>query len=404
VVDGVFDGVRVLEVATWTFVPAAAALLADFGADVIKVEHPVTGDPQRGLSAGGLIPGVGGVSLTTQQTNRGKRSIGLDLSSDEGRRVLYRLAETADVFMTNFLPDVRRKLSVDLEDIRRANPTVIYVRADALGRKGPEEGRPGYDHGVYWARSGIGHAVSGSRSGRPANPRPALGDKTGSLSVAFGVASALFKRARTGRPSVVDVSLLGTALFVNSSDIVYSKRIGRDFSREPLPGPHYRTADDRWISLEMPNPERWFADVCRDLGRDDLVSDERFATPEARAVHREAFHAEIETTIAAATLPEWRSRLARSNVACEPMQNLMEVLEDPQVAANGYLTEIEHPAGESITLVRAPVQFDEELPELRCAPQAGADTDDILREMGYTRTDVDHFRRLGVIPAAVPLV
>ena len=365
---GVFDGVRVLEVATWTFVPAAAALLADFGADVIKVEHPGTGDPQRHLSAGGAVPGIGGVSLTTEQTNRGKRSIGLDLSSPAGREVLARLAAATDVFMTNLLPDARAKLAVDVDDIRAVNPEVVYVRADALGGDGPEAGRPGYDHGAFWSRSGIGHAVGGPDGDRPARPRPALGDRTGSLSVAFGVAGALVRRARTGQGAVVDVSLLGTALWVNASDMVYSKRIGRDFSREPARGPFYRTADGRWVCLEMPDPERWFAEVCRDLGRTDLIGDPRFATPEARAANRGAFHAELDATIAGADLAEWRRRLARSAVACEPVQTLMEVLEDPQVVANGYLTDLERSDGEVVTLVRAPVRFDGVAPD----PPAGA--------------------------------
>src|SRR5437879_2715222 len=182
--EAMFDGVRVLEVASWTFVPAAAAILADFGADVVKLE-PLGGDPQRHLSGGGLIPSIDGVSLTTQQTNRGKRSICVDISTAAGWSVLARLAATADVFMTNYLPDARRKLRVDVEDIRGLNPSIVYVRGDALGPEGPEAGRPGYDHSVFWGRSGIGHAVTGPGADRVARPRPALGYKTGSLSIAF---------------------------------------------------------------------------------------------------------------------------------------------------------------------------------------------------------------------------
>src|SRR4051794_24966991 len=158
--SGMFEGIRVLEVATWTFVPAAAAVLADFGADVIKIEHPVRGDPQRGLATGGFAPSLNGVSITMEQTNRGKRSVGLDISAPGGRELLYGMAERCDVFMTSFLPANRARLGIDVADIRRVNPRAVYVRADAVGRVGPDAGKPGYDMSAYWARGGIAHALT----------------------------------------------------------------------------------------------------------------------------------------------------------------------------------------------------------------------------------------------------
>ena len=209
----VLAGIRVVEVAAWTFVPISGAVLAEWGADVIKIEHPQSGDPQRGLVSSGLVPGAGGVNFMFEIPNRGKRSVALDLSTDGGRELLYKLVETADVFVTNYLPDVRARLGIDVDDIRARNPNVIYVRGSGQGAHGPEAGRGGFDGATFWARSGCAMAFKDPKAEWPVDQRPAFGDVLGGLTIAGGIAAAIARRERTGEPSVVDVSLLGMGLW-----------------------------------------------------------------------------------------------------------------------------------------------------------------------------------------------
>jgi crotonobetainyl-CoA:carnitine CoA-transferase CaiB-like acyl-CoA transferase len=396
-----FDEYRVLELGTWVFVPAATTVLADFGADVVKIEHPVRGDPQRGLSTGGVTPNQGGVSIAMEQTNRGKRSVGLDVGTPEGRDILYELAARADVFVTSFLPAARRKMQVDVEHIRAHNPDIVYVRADAVGPEGPDAGKPGYDQAVFFGRGGILDSLN--PGGGPLPPTlPGFGDKTGAMNIAFGVAAALLKRERTGEPSVVDVSLLASALWVNSSSVIYSAAIGADFTRQqrrntnPVAG-QYRTADGRWIGLTMLESDRWWPELCRHIDRADLLDDPRFADAAARSENSAACAEALAATFAAAPLAEWRRRLATLRAPWEVVQDQLEVLDDPQARANGYVTEVEHPTGRTITVVRAPVQFDGGPPTLGVAPEPGAHTEEVLLELGHDWDDIIRFKELGTI-------
>jgi crotonobetainyl-CoA:carnitine CoA-transferase CaiB-like acyl-CoA transferase len=239
--DQVLKGVRVVEVAQWWFVPAAGAVLADWGADVLKIEHPVSGDPQRGLMTSGLIPNTGGVNFMVEQPNRGKRSLGIDLGKPEGLEVLHRLVETADVFLTNFLPAARRRLKIELEDIRRVNPKVIYVRGPGQGARGPDMEKGGYDAASFWCRGGICSALTPAAAEMPVMQRAAFGDSTGGLALAGGIAAALFRRERTGEPSLVDLSLLGTAMWILAPDIIATQ-------------PRSHTQDDRGHELRRSRP------------------------------------------------------------------------------------------------------------------------------------------------------
>jgi crotonobetainyl-CoA:carnitine CoA-transferase CaiB-like acyl-CoA transferase len=397
-----FEGVRVVEVGTWVMVPAAAVLLADFGADVVKVEHPRGGDPARGLVTGGMSPMQGPVDLMIEQANRGKRSIALDISTDEGREVLYDMVARADVFLTSFLPAVRRNLRIDVDDIRSINPRIVYAKADAVGPVGPEAGKPGYDSAVFFGRAGILNSFT--RSGLPlVQPRPGFGDKTASLSIAFGIASALYRREKSGVPSVIDVSLLGSAMWVASSDIVYSASLESDFSRHerigtnPLGG-HYRTADDRWIMLSMLEPQRWWAPLCRALEREDLIDDPRFANTAARAANAEACRDALANVFARLPLAEWRVRLSSLAAPWEPVADSAEVSDDPQAVANGYIATIEHPSGERIRVVRSPVIFDGTPAELGTAPEFGQHTEEVLLELGRTWEDITSLKEREAIP------
>jgi crotonobetainyl-CoA:carnitine CoA-transferase CaiB-like acyl-CoA transferase len=385
---GILDGVRVLEVAQWWFVPAATAVLSDWGATVVKVEHPEYGDPMRGLSTGGLFGG-GVRNFMFEQPNRGKRSVGIDIAKEDGRELLLELARESDVFVTSFLPEARRKLRIDVDDIRAVNPSIVYARGHGQGTEGPDAERGGYDAASFWGRGGIGHALTPDGADAPITQRPAFGDSVGALTLAGGIAAALFRRERTGEPSVVDVSLLGTAAWVLAPDAIAARMYGMD--RLPISGPRentpnplvnaYRTADDRWLYVVLLESDRYWPDLCEHLGRPELVADERFADAGARAENRRDCVATLDGIFASATLAEWRERLATLAGVWAPIQSAAELHDDPQVAANGYVSYLDTPEGE-LPLVASPVQFDGPPPGLQPAPEPGQHTEEVLLELG----------------------
>ena len=223
----VMEGVRVLEVAEHTFVPAASALLADWGAEIIKIEHVERGDAMRGLASSGLAIMGDGVHPLLEHSNRGKKSLALDLTTDEGLELVYRLAETCDIFLTNKLASVRAKLKIDVDDIRARNPKMIYVRGSGQGEEGPEADRGSYDMLSYWCRSGIAIGVmkEGDES-IPGPPGPAFGDSVGAMTIAGGIMGALYHREKTGEATEVDVSLLGVGLWSHGAAVALSLSLG----------------------------------------------------------------------------------------------------------------------------------------------------------------------------------
>ena len=388
---GPMSGIRVLEVAQWWFVPAAGAVLADWGADVIKVEHPVSGDPQRGLMSSGLIPGGGsGPDFMMEQSNRGKRSVGIDLATEGGRDLLLELARTSDVFLTNFLPDARDKLRINLEDIRAVNPNIIYVRGHGQGTKGPDAGRGGYDAASFWSRGGIGAALTPGDATGPVMQKAAFGDSIGAMTVAGGIAAALLDRERTGVARVVDVSLLGTAMWVLAPDIGLSKMLGFDLpaaggNRAMNPNPlvnSFKTGDGRWMTVILLQADKFWPSFCEHLGVPELIDDPRFANATVRAENRAECVELLDKAFASKTLEEWKVALASFDGVWAPMQKASELYDDPQAVANGYLPELEGDDGNPFAVVASPVQFDETPFELNRSPAHGQHTEEILLELG----------------------
>ncbi len=290
----IMRGIRVLEVASWTYVPVAGAVLAEWGADVIKVEHPETGDPQRGLVTSGLVP-LGGVAHMVELPNRGKRSIGLDMKSAEGHDLLLRLAETADVFLTNFLPNQRKKLRIDVDDIRTANPAIVFASGSAHGPRGAEANAGGYDNSTFWARSGAADTASPDELGYPVTqPGAAYGDVTGGLTLAGGISAALLHRERTGEALTVDGSLLSQGAWSLGATLAGAAAFGmaRGPRYKPSDAPNamvnsYQTSDGRFVFLVMLQTDRFWPKLVTAFGKPELADDPRFADHAARMKHHQ---------------------------------------------------------------------------------------------------------------------
>ena len=380
------EGIRVLEVAMYGFVPSAGAVLAEWGADVIKVEHAVNGDPQRGLLQTGRYKVKGDPNPNWYHANRNKRAVGIDVSKPEGREVLLELAKTADVFLTNFLPGTRKRFSIDVDDIRAVNPSIIYARGSALGPRGVEADRGGYDMTAFWSRGTSAASLTPPNIDGLISPPPAYGDTISGTNLAGGIAAALFKRERTGEPSVVDVSLFGSGLWAMGHTLALSMRLGKGWvapalgtrgaMQNPLSG-LYKTADGRYLSLVMLQPGKYWADVCQHIGRPDLIDDPRFKTAELIAEHTDEACRILEQVFATKTLAEWAQILATLSGPWAPVQDTLQASQDAQARANEYFL----PAGE-LELVSSPVQFDVTAPELGPAPEFAAQTEEILQELG----------------------
>ena len=274
-VTAVMEGVRVLEVAEHTFVPAASALLADWGAEVIKIEPAERGDAMRGLASTGVVSITGDVHTLLEHSNRGKRSLALDLRSPEGLEILYKLAGTADVFLTNKLPGVRKKLKIEPDDIRAHNPQIIYVAGTGQGERGPDADKGSYDSLAFWQRAGVAMGAMPADSDRlPNPPAPGFGDSIGAMTIAGGIMGALFHRERTGEVTTVDVSLLGTGMWAMGQAFALSL-----VANVPWQGPPtnmsrqnplvntYLTKDGRYVSFCCLQAGKYWPALCEIIGR-----------------------------------------------------------------------------------------------------------------------------------------
>jgi crotonobetainyl-CoA:carnitine CoA-transferase CaiB-like acyl-CoA transferase len=338
----IFAGVRVIELAQYVFVPGAGVLLADQGAEVIKIESTGTGDPYRTLKIGDGRE-VGTTNLAMEQNNRGKKSIAIDLKSAEGREVFLKLIETADVFLTSLRPKALRSLRLDVDDLRARNSKIIYARGNGLGFRGAEADKPGFDASSFWARGGLSHAFT-LPGNAPTPPRPAFGDHSGSMALAFGIAGALFKRAMTGEGTVVDTSLLSTAVWMLSSDITYNQVPGytvhsKAVSRFPLMEV-YKTKDERLIQMMLLDPRPHWHSFCALVDLPHLFDDPRFVDNPARMKNASELSALIAEKIGAKDWAEWKPSFDAWDAPWELIRTIDDVCEDPQVHANEMIFEL----------------------------------------------------------------
>jgi crotonobetainyl-CoA:carnitine CoA-transferase CaiB-like acyl-CoA transferase len=401
----VMQGVRVLEVAEHTFVPAASALLADWGAEVVKIEHVERGDAMRGLASSGLAIMGTTVHVLLEHSNRGKQSLALDLSTAEGLDVLYKLAATCDVFLTNKLPQVRSKLKIDVDDIRAHNPNIIYVRGTGQGERGPDAERGSYDSLSYWCRSGIAMGVKQAEYDYvPAPPAPAFGDSIGAMTIAGGIMGALFHRERTGEATTVDVSLLGVGLWSMGAALALS--LQHEVGWAPPP-PHastgnplsatYATKDGKFVSLCCLQPGRYWPEMTGVIDQPELAADERFADAVAIKQNVDAATDILRTAFAQRTADEWREALAGFSGQWAMVQDTLEAASDPQTVANGYVQDCQTADGTPFKLAAAPVHYDGQPAAPQRAPEFNEHGDAILTSLGLDWDTIVDLKVRGVV-------
>jgi formyl-CoA transferase len=390
-----------VEVANWTFVPAAGAVLADLGADVIKIESP-TGDPQRALR-NMLNLGEGGPNPFLEIPNRGKRSITLDLTTDDGRAALGRILAGADVFLTSNLAPIRNKLRVNVEDVRADNPEIIYVRGTGWGNDGPMAEVGGYDMACGWATSGMAFKMTVGEEFPLAQP-PAFFDLQGANTIAGAIAMALFKRERTGETSVIDVSLMHVAMWAMGPDIVGAPYLGDvqgygDRAQNPNPLVNgYKTKEGRIVYFVCLQPDRFWTEFCGLLGRPDMATDERYADAAARYKNRVECIAELDAILGSMELEEVKKAMASFSGVWAPVLRPSELHTHPQVEVNGYMPMVAATNGDDFRVVAAPMHFTgHTTAPPAAAPELGQHTEEILLESGMDWDRISQLRESGAL-------
>jgi crotonobetainyl-CoA:carnitine CoA-transferase CaiB-like acyl-CoA transferase len=389
-------GIRVVELSLYAFAPSAGAVLADWGADVVKVVPPKTADPMMGTPIAGLPDRDVGIAFMWELLNRGKRCVGIDVAHEDGRGILIDLVQQADVFLTNLLPDARARYRLDVPDLQAVNPAIIYARASAHGTEGPEQSSGGYDHTDFWARAGIGHAASQVCQEFVPQPGPAMGDLISGSAMAGAISAALLRRERTGRSSVVDVSLLSTAMWTGAPAIIASQlyqvdTIPRMRHRDLWTAlvAAYETRDHRLIYLAGVVTEGHFENFCRVIDRPDLLDDPRFNTGRGRHEHRTELIALLDQVFAGRDLADWLEVLPGMTAPWTVVQSAAEAAIDPQVASNGFVPTVS--GAIDYPNVASPAQFDGIKPSLSPAPEHGQHTEEVLLSIGR---DWDEIGRL----------
>jgi crotonobetainyl-CoA:carnitine CoA-transferase CaiB-like acyl-CoA transferase len=387
----VLKGIRVIEVSHYAYVPSAGATLADWGASVIKVEHPAHGDPMRGVTIGGVRPGLGGITFLWELTNRGKRSIAIDLSSPRGRELLRELCADADVFLTSFLPNVRARLGLSEQDIRAVNESIIYAAGTGQGQFGDERDVGGFDQTSFWYRSGIASALVAPGSLPPELPAAAFGDVTSGMALAGGIAAALVQRERTGRGCSVSGSLLATGMWAMQATVAVTGLLDCDEYRYPprekTTNPlvnAYRTLDGRFIGLCVIQSDKHWDEFCSAIGRDDLRRDERFRDHVLREENATACVLALDQVFAERPLEEWIKVLSAQSAQWSVIQRVGELRSDGQVRVNDMLQTVDYGDGRKVDMVPSPVQHDGRSAALQRAPELGEHTEEVLLERGYS--------------------
>ncbi|MFC1916681.1 CaiB/BaiF CoA transferase family protein [Chloroflexota bacterium] len=403
---GILEGIKVLGMGHVVAIPAAGAMLADWGAEVIKVE-PLSGEMYRGLRK---ILGVdkvikfdtGEVDWAIQLLNRNQKSLAVDLRKEAGRDILYRLVQRSDVFMSNYRVSSLTGLKLDYATLSRLNLGLVYAVLTGYGLVGPDKDERGYDYSAAWARSGIQYSM-GEPESPPPPQRPGMMDRVAAAHVVASILAALLYREKTGIGQELELSLYHVGVWTLSQDIqgaLMGLPLPKD-ERTKAPNPlwnTYRTRDGRWFQLVMLRSDIHWPNFCRAIERPELENDSRFNTMETRAQHCEELIRILEEVLASKNMEDWERRFRQHNCTYGRVQTPVETISDPQAVANDFFAEIQHPVAGEMKLVTTPTKFHENPASIRTpAPEVGQHTEEILLELGNSWDDIARLKEQGVI-------
>jgi crotonobetainyl-CoA:carnitine CoA-transferase CaiB-like acyl-CoA transferase len=389
--SGPLAGVRVVELGVWVAGPAAGGILADWGADVVKIEPP-SGDPARTFRRmlGGDLP----TNPVFELDNRSKRSIAVDISKERGRHIAARLIDEADVFITNIRMSALRRAGLDPNVLRQRNPRLVYAIITGYGLEGPDADRPSYDIAAFWARSGVAESLTPPGGALPFQ-RGGMGDHSAAVTAAGMVSAALFARERTGTGDVVSTSLLRQGAYTIGFDVNISLMLGlpvRVGTREAMGNPainNYRAGDGRAFWIVGLEGERHWPPLARVVGREDWLEDPRFATAASRFQNAADLIGELDRIFATRSLDDWSLEFAKEpDFFWAPVQTIEQLIADPQFKAGGGLVDVPDESG-TMTMVATPADFaiNSARPRFR-APRLAEHSSEILEELGYLPDEI----------------
>ncbi|MGH7097220.1 MAG: CaiB/BaiF CoA transferase family protein [Stellaceae bacterium] len=396
--ERVFSGLKVIDCASYIAGPAAATVMSDFGAEVIKIEPPGRGDPYRRRATPPLGPALAlnpGFALDA----RNKKSLALDLSAEAGRAVLYRLVRVADVFITNYPPPVRQRLKIAYDDLAPLNARLIYASFSGYGETGAEKNKPGFDATAWWARSGLMHLVRAGEEATPARSLPGMGDHPSAMATYGAIATALYRRERTGKGAYVASSLLANGLWANGCAVqaaLQGEQVAPQPPRESAVNVlrvHYRCRDGRWLLLSIASDE-WRWDKLKSVLGEPALDDPRFASVAAREAHAGALLALLDAMFATRDLAEWRALLDEAGLVFGTVSVMEDIAGDAQMRESEALV----PYDDGGLTVNSPIFIaGEEKMTPRRAPALGAHSEEVLRDAGYDDAEIRALRDAGVI-------
>jgi crotonobetainyl-CoA:carnitine CoA-transferase CaiB-like acyl-CoA transferase len=401
----ILSGIKVLDISSFIFGPGSSMIMSDFGADVIKIESPGLGDPFRHVhKAPPFMPSE--FAYLWQQDNRNKRSLALDMKSPEGYEILLKLVRQANVLVTNFPPNVLERLKITYEDLKPHNEKLIFGQITGYGEKGPDANKPGFDATAYWARTGLMDIVRTAEA-EPAMAGPGMGDHPSAMTMYAAIMTALYKLERTGQGSKVSSSLMANGLWAASSALSPILAGTPSAPRSSIKSPrnallnHYQTRDERWVLVIVMMEDKNWPPFAAALGREDLLTDPRFAQRKARLANATELAATISSILGSQDYAYWEPRLLAHNVTFSVVQTLEEVADDPQALLNGMIIDVEgHKYGRGQAISSPFWVSGSEKVQAKVGPELGANGPEILRELGYDEGAISRMLSDGVIEVA----
>lgn len=396
------DGIKVVEVSTWVAGPSCGVWLAEWGAEVIRIE-PIEGDAVRGFTQTGVLP-IGGFNILWEMWNRSKKAIAVDLKTEEGQDIVHKLVKEADVFLSNLRPNTLQRIRLDYETLEKLNSRLIYASILGYGSKGPGTEWPAFDDLAFWARSGVGTTL-GEPDGSYVNLKGVIGDHTTGMTMLAGITMALLQRQQTGSGQYVETSLLACGLWTAGLDVQIALNYGISrpkYFRKEAANPfvnNYRCKDGKWIVFDMAQSQRFWPIFCKAVKRDDLIDDPKYNSMSKRTENRVELIKVIDEIISAKSQQEWDIVFHENDLIFGLVQTPDQVIKDACVIENDYIVEYEHFSQGKIKGINCPFQLGKTQSRIKGgAPEFSQNTEEILLGLGYTWEDISGLKDGKVIP------